>query len=59
MNDIKMNKDDFRFYCEKLSILKLNKLDLSQNKLGDLCFEIFAHILGNQYHRNNISLNLK
>lgn len=37
MNDIKLDKEYHKFYYDKLSILKLRTLNLSQNKLGDLC----------------------
>lgn len=36
MNDIRLNKDDLKFYCEQLSILELKKLDFSQNRIGDV-----------------------
>lgn len=59
MNDIKLNKENLNFYASKFSLLFLKKLDLSQNKMGDLCLEMFAMVLGLNYGKNSLSTSLK
>ena len=59
MNDIRINNDSLNFHKKKLSLLNLKKLDLSQNKMEDTSFELFGDILGINYGRNSLSVNLK
>ena len=59
MNDISLQKRNYEFYHRKLSKVSLKTLDLSQNRMGDMIFELLGDVLGLNYGFNPLSINLK